>query len=217
MKPYFQLALDIVTREEAKRLALSLLDYIDIIEVGTPLILRYGLSIVAEIKNLVGKKKVFADTKIVDAGSWETEEALKSGADMVSLLAGASFFTLREAKEVCQSRGARLVVDSIDFFFPCPQKVKEIKEIDPDFLSLHLASDAFHKGENWLEAMEKSPFLSEKGFAFMVAGGISLSSLPRIIKEISPSVVVVGSAITNSPHPEEMAKEIREIIDEFGL
>ena len=51
----------------------------------------------------------------------------------------------------------------------------------------------------------------------MVAGGISLSSLPRIIKEISPSVVVVGSAITNSPHPEEMAKEIREIIDEFGL
>ena len=136
---------------------------------------------------------------------------------MVSLLAGASFFTLREAKEVCQSRGARLVVDSIDFFFPCPQKVKEIKEIDPDFLSLHLASDAFQRGESWLEVMEKSPFLSEKNFSFMVAGGISLSSLPRIIKEISPSVVVVGSAITNSPHPEEMAKEIREIIDEFGL
>jgi len=28
-------------------------------------------------------------------------------------------------------------------------------------------------------------------------------------------VVVVGSAITNSPHPEEEAREIRRIIDEF--
>ncbi len=50
MKPRFQLALDIVTREKAKQLVSSLLDYVDIIEVGTPLILRYGLSIVTEIK-----------------------------------------------------------------------------------------------------------------------------------------------------------------------
>ena len=215
MKPDFQLALDIVTREEATHLASSLLDYVDIVEVGTPLILRYGLSIVAEIKNIVGEKRVFADTKIVDAGRWETEEALKSGANMVSVLAGASLFTLQEAKEVCQERGAQLVVDIIDFFFPYPQKVQEIKEIDPDFLSLHLASDAFQRGESWLEVMEKSPFLSEKNFSFMVAGGISPATLPQIIKEISPAVVVVGSAITSSSHPEEIAKEIRRIIDEF--
>ncbi len=47
----------------------------------------------------MGEKKVFADTKIVDAGGWETEESLRSGADMVSVLAGASFFTLQEAKK----------------------------------------------------------------------------------------------------------------------
>ncbi|HPT63857.1 MAG TPA: orotidine 5'-phosphate decarboxylase [Candidatus Atribacteria bacterium] len=215
LKPRFQLALDIVTWEKAKQLASSLLDYVDIIEVGTPLILRYGLSIVTEIKSLVGEKKVFADTKIVDAGGWETEESLRSGADMVSVLAGASFFTLQEAKEVCRERGAQLVVDTIDFFFPCPEKMKEIREVNPDFLSLHLASDAFQKGESWLEVMEKSPFLREGGYSFMVAGGISAVSLPQIMKEVSPAVVVVGSAITNSPHPEEEAREIRRIIDEF--
>ncbi|MDI3542785.1 MAG: 3-hexulose-6-phosphate synthase [Candidatus Atribacteria bacterium] len=215
MKSYLQLALDIVTREEAKHLVSSLLDYVDIIEVGTPLILRYGLSMVTEIRKLGEDKKIFADTKIVDAGKWETGEALKSGADMVSVLAGASLFTLREAKEVCQERKAQLVVDTIDFFFPYPQKVKEIKEINPDFLSLHLASDAFQRGESWLAVMEKSPFLSEKNFSFMVAGGISPATLPQIIKEVSPAVVVVGSAITNSPHPEEITKEIRRIIDEL--
>ncbi len=73
-------------------------------------------------------------------------------------------------------RKAQLVVDTIDFFLPCLKKMKEIREVNPDFLSLTLLLMLFRKGESWLEVMEKSPFLREGGYSFMVAGGISAAA-----------------------------------------
>ncbi len=89
-------------QEKAKQLVSSLLDYVDIIEVGTPLILHSQAFYSYRNKSLVGEKKVFADTKIASAGGWETEESLRSGADMVSVAGWCFFFHSAGGKEVCQ-------------------------------------------------------------------------------------------------------------------
>ena len=77
-KVLFQIALDILTKQEVRELLTSeMLNAVDIVEIGTPLIIQYGLLIVEQIKDWTkGDKILFADTKIADAGRWETNEAI---------------------------------------------------------------------------------------------------------------------------------------------
>ena len=122
----FQIALDILTKEEVKDLLTpELLATVDIVEVGTPLIVRYGLSIVEQIKNWTNREKIlFADTKIVDAGHWETNEAISAGADLVSVLAGASSYTLEEVRDTAHSNQIKMVVDIIDLSLSDQNKIE---------------------------------------------------------------------------------------------
>jgi 3-keto-L-gulonate-6-phosphate decarboxylase len=62
-----QLALDDITREEIFPLLEKIEGFVDIVEVGTPLLMRYGVSIITEIKQHQPSLKVLSDAKIMDA------------------------------------------------------------------------------------------------------------------------------------------------------
>ncbi|UUZ87287.1 hypothetical protein LJK88_50120 [Paenibacillus sp. P26] len=47
-----------------------------------------------------------------------------------------------------------------------------------------------------------------------IAGGITLKSLPGLMR-LSPSVMIVGSAITGAAQPERAASELRDAIGRF--
>ncbi len=76
-----QLALDDITLEDALSLVRTVRDYIDIIEIGTPFVIEYGMEAVRVMKKEFPEKEILADLKIMDAGDYEAEEALKAGAD----------------------------------------------------------------------------------------------------------------------------------------
>ena len=67
-------------------------DYIDIIEVGTPICLDAGNNAVERMKKEFPDKEVLADCKIMDGGYLETENAIKAGADYVTVCAAADLF-----------------------------------------------------------------------------------------------------------------------------
>lgn len=81
-----QIALDDITLEDALVLVGKVRDYIDIIEIGTPFVYEYGMQAVRAMKEHFPDKEVLADMKIMDAGFYEAEEALKAGADYVTVL-----------------------------------------------------------------------------------------------------------------------------------
>ena len=63
-----QVAFDILPLNRMKDIIKGAKDYIDIIEFGTPLVLKYGTTLIDEIKEWCGGGVLLADTKIVDAG-----------------------------------------------------------------------------------------------------------------------------------------------------
>jgi 3-hexulose-6-phosphate synthase len=214
-----QIALDILTLEQVKSLLTpELLAVVDIVEVGTPLIIRYGLSMVEKVKSWTeGKKIIFSDTKIVDAGRWETREALSAGADLVSVLAGASTYTLEEVRDTAHSENAQMVVDIIDLSLTDHSKVSFLYSLRPDYLCIHLSSDAVKKGGSLLEFSQQLPFVSSRQLPLMVAGGINVTNLPVIVHDLEPAIVVAGSSLTGAQNPDGEAKKMRRIIDEFIL
>lgn len=215
-KALFQIALDILTKQEVRELLTpEILNTIDIVEIGTPLIIRYGLSIIEEIKDWTkGEKVLFADTKIADAGQWEANEAISAGANMVSVLAGASFETLEEVRDTVQLNQAKMVVDIIDLSLSDENKIKFIDSLKPDYLCIHLATDVIKKGGSLLEFSRELPFVTSRRLPLMVAGGIHSRNLMDILINIQPAIVVAGSSITKASDPKREAQHMRRIIDE---
>src|ERR1700738_4939453 len=66
-----QVAIDLLTTEDALALAAKVAPYVDIIELGTPLIKNMGSGVITAMKKAHPDKLVFADLKTADAGELE--------------------------------------------------------------------------------------------------------------------------------------------------
>jgi len=212
--PLLQIALDLWEEREALELARRLAPCADILEVGTTLLLACGLRIVQRLRDLVGDRVLlFVDAKIVDAGEEEAEAVFQHGADIVSVLGGASRPTLEGVWKAARRWGRRWMVDTIDLPLGSLEKMALLKELQPDFVGLHLPHDVVREEERAWQNVEFSSF-PWQDFPLLVAGGITPRTLPRILAFFHPEVVVVGSAITRSSYPEEVARTMRRMLDE---
>ncbi|MEN3202936.1 MAG: orotidine 5'-phosphate decarboxylase / HUMPS family protein [Atribacterota bacterium] len=212
--PLLQIALDLWNGEEALALSQRLLPYVDVVEVGTPLLLSCGLSLVERFKEVVRERLLFVDAKIVDAGEEEAQEVFRRGGDMVSVLGGAAPFTLEGVQRAARRWGKRWVVDTIDLV-PTSPNVLLLEKLRPDFLALHIPHDVVLKDHGAWENVPLPLNLLDK-MPLLVAGGITPDILPRVLELLRPEVVVIGSAITRSPFPEKVAEQVRRILDAFA-
>ena len=80
-----QLAIDLLNKEEAAELAKKVEEYVDIVEIGTPIVINEGLPAVQHLNENISNAKVLADLKIIDAADYEVSQAVKFGADVVLL------------------------------------------------------------------------------------------------------------------------------------
>jgi len=201
-----QLALDNLSLEKDIGLVKELRGDIDIIEIGTPLLLRYGLEIIPCIQKLMLNNLLLVDAKIVDAGELETEMILKSGVDIVTVLAGSNNRTVINALEVAKRYQKEIMIDLID----CNKKVERIKELaafGANYFCLHRPSDISLEKELIIPERNKLP----KNCKIAVAGGISLDNIEEVTKH-KPEIVIIGSAITESVSPCLVLKKIKEYI-----
>jgi 3-hexulose-6-phosphate synthase len=76
-----QLALDLVDIPGAKQVVKEIAEYIDIVEIGTPVVINEGLRAVKEMKEAFPNMRILADLKIMDAGGYEVMKASEAGAD----------------------------------------------------------------------------------------------------------------------------------------
>ena len=83
MMKKLQIALDEFSLEESLALCEKVRDYVDIIEIGTPFIMREGTEAVRAFRERFPEKEILADAKIMDAGKWRQPFALKPGPTML--------------------------------------------------------------------------------------------------------------------------------------
>ena len=85
----------------------------DIIEIGTPLLKRFGIGAIATARELCPDTPVLADTKTVDAGDLEAEMVLGAGARLMTVLSSTSAATHAAVGRTAARFGALVVVDTI--------------------------------------------------------------------------------------------------------
>ena len=209
-----QLALDTPHAGTVRRLLDQTAADVDIIELGTPLLIRYGIDIVAEIRRDYPGKKILADLKIVDAGALEAGLAFDAGADMVTVLGTAHPATLREAGEQANRSGGRIMADLITAR-EVDEAVNLARTLDlsgMDYICLHTAFDTpgQENSARTLEGIGRVGAVVERA-GLAVAGGLNPPLIERLIPH-GPDIVVVGGYVTGNEDPGRAVRQIREIV-----
>ena len=209
-----QLAYDLGTYEELYAFMEEIEEAIDIIEIGTPVILREGVTQIEKVKNRFPDKLIFADLKIMDAGKLEADIGFQAGADMVSVLGLASKKTIEAAKISAIQWKRKIMVDMINLVDPI-MKWTDFMKMGIDYGCLHTAHDDVTYGENSLETV-KNFHETHGGQQISVAGGIDPEKI-RNLKSCQPEILVVGSYITNAVDPTKALKTIRQVMNEISV
>src|ERR1700686_1177440 len=85
----------------------------DIVEIGTPLLKRFGIGAIATARELCPDTPVLADTKTVDGGQLEAEMVFGAGAAFMTVLSSTSSATHDAVGRVAAKFGAHVIIDTI--------------------------------------------------------------------------------------------------------
>jgi 3-hexulose-6-phosphate synthase len=204
-----QLALDLVDIDGAKLILDELHDIIDIVEIGTPFLIKEGVKAITEIKNAYTFLDVLADVKIMDAGDYEAKLAYDAGADIVTVLGVAADVTIQNVVNAAREYQKKVMVDMIAVR-GIENRATEIDNMAVDYICVHTASDVQHQGKNPFEELQRVHRVLRRAKP-AVAGGITAERLQSLIP-YRPEIVIVGSAITSKPDKRKATIDIQRVI-----
>jgi len=205
-----QVAIDRVSLEKAENLIKTFDGLADVIEVGTSLVKDYGL---LKLKELTRKKmtsQILGDIKTSDEGAYEFKQGFRQGFDILTVMGSASLETIEKCYEVSEESNGTMMIDLLEC---SDDKIKEISNFKNAIYCLHASIDR-EKFKNPGKTIEifKAKFPEINRIA--VAGGITLDSIPEL-KKYNIELVIVGSAITGTDNPIEIAKQFKEVIERW--
>ncbi|TLS51713.1 3-hexulose-6-phosphate synthase [Paenibacillus antri] len=206
-----QLALDLVDIPGAKQVVAEVAEHIDIVEIGTPVVINEGLRAVKEIKEAFPSLRVLADLKIMDAGGYEVMKASEAGADIITVLGASDDSTIRGAVEEARKNNKKIMVDMINVK-DIEGRAKEIDALGVDYICVHSGYDHQAGGKNSLEELTAIKRVV-KHAKTAIAGGIKLNTLPEVIKA-KPDLVIVGGGITGQLDKKATAAEMKRMVNQ---
>lgn len=208
-----QLAMDTLSLEEAVELLHYISPYIDIAEIGTPLVYRSGLEAIRRIRAEFPDLYILCDGKIMDAGAYESGEQFEAGANCVSVLGVTDDATICACVEEAKKYHGEVSVDTI--CIPnLSERVKAIEAMGVDYISVHTGVDQQAKGRTPLDDLQEIRACVEN-CKISVAGGIHAETVEEYLA-LWPDVVIVGGGILSQSDPVMAAREIRNKINRLG-
>ncbi len=201
-----QLAFDFLQVPEIIRLVGQVADLVDLVEIGTPVIIRDGVQAVRRLKAAFPAMALVADLKIMDGGEYEASLAFEAGADWVTVLGHADEVTIAQAVKAARACGAKIMVDMIGVADVGP-RAAVVQALGAGCVCVHTAIDVQHTGRNPLQELREIKGVLQSACA-AVAGGIDARTIAEVSRE-QPDIVIVGGGITRQADPRAAAQELR--------
>lgn len=200
-----QIALDTFDPDSAVSLIDDISRSVGIVEIGTPMILSYGMVPVRMMVQKHPEQIVLADTKIMDAGEFEASAAFEAGARIATVMGVTHDATIEGTVTAARKYHGKIMADMM-----CVEnledRAKRLVQLGVDYICVHSAVDV---------QRTESPFDSLKRIQSVIAcehcaiaGGINLNSIEQLIP-YRPGIVIVGNGITGQADRKAAAAAIQ--------
>lgn len=206
-KTQLQIALDDITLEDAAVLLEKTGFCVDVIEIGTPLMMHYGMRAVTELKKRFPQHTILCDSKIMDAGSLETGLICHADADILTVLAVTDMRTIAECVKTAHAAGKKLMADLI-----CVSDIEKMSRSllkqGVDMIGIHTGVDQQAEGRTPLEDLRVVRSCCPDA-VLSVAGGINADNVDEYLK-YEPDIVISGGGIIKAENPVSAAEKLAE-------
>jgi bifunctional enzyme Fae/Hps len=208
--PYLQIALDIPSLEKAKSIIHELPESDRVIlEVGTPLLKKYGVKVIRDLREVAKDVFIIADLKTLDVGKVEVDLAFEETADAVVVAGLAAKETLDGFIYEAKKLGIYAVADMMNVEDPL-KKLQSLKNV-PDVVILHRGIDTETGRTLSLDLVQKmKKAFPDRRFLVAVAGGITPETAKEALEK-GADILIVGRYVTQSKDVKRAAREFLEI------
>lgn len=223
-----QITLDTPRLEECAELVELVHEYIDIVEVGNPLIIESGLGLVSDLRNEFPQIGICADAKIVNSGHYIASRCFDHGASMVTVMGVAADQTIEGAVAAANLAGGVIMAD-LTGIIDIATRARELEELGVRYLCAHTSYEDHQLASNPLADVGTGfgrALRSVLGYdnplreLSLIRSGTTGVALPAIVGRISienidevvaaePELVLVGRAVVNAIDPAQAAADLR--------
>ena len=201
-----QLALDVLHTDKALKLAELACEFVDLLEVGTPLLKHEGIAVVKAMRRRFPERRIVVDAKTMDAGACEADFCFAAGADMVTVLGVAGRATIDAVVSSAVRHGGKVMVDLIGVSNK-ERLAEETRELGVDYVIVHTGLDQQLAGSSVFTELDS--FVKRRvRVPFAVAGGVTPDGMSALAA-YQPDIVIVGAAITGADEPAQAAREMK--------
>ena len=192
----FQISFDSLDHERNLHIAKLVIDYADIIEIGSLPIFKHGIESIKQFRESFPKKTIFADTKIVDRGRDVASLFSQAGADWISVMAGTSDQVIHGVCSKAHDLGKKVYLDLLDAKAP-GQEALEARSLGVDAILFHQPHDS-GASLTFLEQWEM--VRGNTDLPIFIASSLNRETVDSIVS-LRPDGIIAGSAITESQDP----------------
>jgi 3-hexulose-6-phosphate synthase/6-phospho-3-hexuloisomerase len=206
-----QIALDFPTIEQAIACAgLGVRAGVDILEVGTPLIVAQGAGTIGQLKRAFPDYPVLADYKTMDSGGKNNQLTAAQGGQYMTVCGNAPDETVGAAVTARNETGVKVVVDLIGCK-DVPARARLCEAWGVDMLYLHYGADqrradAARDSTQWLDDVLKAVRIPVGVGTFGVEDGVIAASK-------GAALVAIGHPLISNDDPlaslTEYVKQVR--------
>lgn len=201
-----QIAFDLTDLDQAIAIAEAIETSADIIEVGSLLIYKHGVLAVQKFKERFPQKIILADTKILDRSKDTVTLFAQSGADWITVMAGANKNVIHAACTIAHELGKKVMLDLLDSS-SLGQSALEAKSLGADALIFHKPID-----DDPLMFLDRWDMVKgNTQLPVFISTSLSRETVSEILS-INPAGIVVGQAITQSQDPSQEAAYFASIL-----
>ncbi|MEZ0290004.1 MAG: orotidine 5'-phosphate decarboxylase / HUMPS family protein [Sulfolobales archaeon] len=208
-----QIALDLLDRELLREIALYAYESgVDIIEIGTPAIKRYGVEIIREVRELLGDRAfILADMKTSDVAEIEIGLAAEAGANATTIMGVAYDEVILEAVNAKKKFNIEVWADLmyIDNYL---ERSLKLRDLGIDTVILHIGIDVQRRRGVTAEILREEVFrISREGLRVAVAGGLDPVKARELIAR-GASIVIIGGWVTRHRDWRDRIRECVRVI-----
>ena len=132
-----QLTIDHGQYDQIVSITDQLAEHVDIVEIGYPMMMTFGLNIVKEVHERHPDLYICVDAKIFHGGTGVTERCFDAGASMVTVLSAAPDPVIHKMVEKARAHGGHIMCDMSAPARNFAKRTAEVDELGVDYIAVH--------------------------------------------------------------------------------